>query len=179
MPGNDQEDAVNNLRVKVKSVNQYLLLSGGEKQSQLLKVKDEQIESLNKQLGYITELMLAKEMRDRKNYVNVSNTDDQSTKKGFQDLKKIIDWAVTEEAQNGPNEGISPLSIKKFEIMISEVNQLVDLLQPSVSKSNLKSMSFYTKPPRQTSFTKQSSKSQRQILGEQIDLMHSLKQKHF
>lgn len=148
MPGNDQEDAVNNLRVKVKSVNQYLLLSGGEKQSQLLKVKDEQIESLNKQLGYITELMLAKEMRDRKNYVNVSNTDDQSTKQGFQDLQKIIDWAVTEEAQNGPNEGISPLSIKKFEIMISEVNQLVDLLQPSASKSNLKSMSFYTKPPR-------------------------------
>lgn len=62
----------------------------------------------------------------------------------------IIDWATSDDGQNGPSEGITPLSKKKFEIMISEIEALIDMMQPNDSKQ--KSLNFYTKP-RQNSFT--------------------------
>ena len=89
---------------------------------------------------YLTELMHAKDVRVTNSEVNVKSQAEKS--EHFKDLQMIIDWA-TSDGQNGPSEGITPLSKKKFEIMISEIEALIEMMQPNDSKQ--KSLNFYTK----------------------------------
>ena len=71
---------------------------------------------------------------------------------GFEDLKKIVEWATTEDQLDGPSDGITPLSKKKFEIMVSEVEALIEMMQPQPAAQTQKKSLNQLLAPRQNSF---------------------------